>query len=75
MSSPAPAVRDQINAALVNKAGQYWDTLSAYLGGKISRVEFEELAREVIDTPHLGAYRSVLAIFHVSHSSLCSSTT
>ena len=54
MGSPAPALRDELNAALGNKASRYWDTLSSYLGGKISRVEFEELVRDAVDTPQLG---------------------
>lgn len=54
MANVAPAIRDQLNAVLVNKSAQYWDTLNTFLCGKISRVEFEELVREVIDTPNLG---------------------
>lgn len=58
MSSPAPAVRDELTSALGNKSTHYWDTLSSYLGGKISRTEFEELIREAVDTPHLGMFSS-----------------
>lgn len=65
MSSPAPAIRDQLNAALADKASHYWDTLNAYLGGKISRVEFEELVREVIDNPNLGECISIHMRMHI----------
>ena len=54
MTSPAPAIRDQLNIALGNRSAQYWDILNVFLGGKISRTEFEELIREVVDTPNLG---------------------
>ena len=53
MSSPAPAVRDELNIALGHKASHYWETLSQYLSGQISKVEFDELVREALDTPRL----------------------
>ncbi|KAI5124209.1 hypothetical protein M0805_005059 [Coniferiporia weirii] len=62
MSSPAPAVREELNSALGGKATHYWDTLSLFLGGKISRVEFEELVREAVDTPHLVQLHNSLII-------------
>jgi hypothetical protein len=52
MSSPAPALRDEITTALGGMANHYWDTLSSYLSGKISRVEYEVLIREALDTSH-----------------------
>lgn len=63
MTSPAPAIRDQLNSALGSKSAQYWDVLNAFLGGKISRIEFEELIREVVDSPTLG---TVLFLFSSS---------
>ena len=55
MSSPAaPAIRDELTAALKEKSSHYWETLSAYLTGKIPRGEYEEIIREAVDTPHLG---------------------
>ncbi|KLO11612.1 hypothetical protein SCHPADRAFT_921686 [Schizopora paradoxa] len=53
MSTPSSTLRDEINAALGPKASVYWQTLNQYTSGKISRVEFEELVREAVDTPHL----------------------
>lgn len=54
MSNLAPAIRDELNVDLGDRSAYYWDTLNSYLAGKISRVEFEEQIREVVDTPHLG---------------------
>lgn len=56
MSSPAPAIRDELTAALKERSSHYWETLNAYLIGKIPRVEYEEVIRQAVDTPHLGAY-------------------
>ncbi|KAL5492240.1 hypothetical protein ACEPAI_3687 [Sanghuangporus weigelae] len=53
MTSPPPAIRDELTAALSDKSSHYWETLNAYLGGKISRVEYEEIIREAVNTPHL----------------------
>ncbi|KAH8116260.1 transcriptional regulator of RNA polII, SAGA, subunit-domain-containing protein [Phellopilus nigrolimitatus] len=62
MSSPAPALRDELTAALGSTSAHYWDTLSSYLSGKISRVEFDELVREAVDTPHLVQLHNSLII-------------
>ena len=54
MASPPPAIRDELNAALGERSSHYWQTLSAYLCGKLTRVEYEEIIREAVNTPHLG---------------------
>lgn len=76
MSSPAPALRDELTTALGNKSTHYWDTLSSYLGGKISRTEFEELIREAVDTPHLGMFSSLCQGQRSTETiGICSKTT
>lgn len=55
MSLPSPAtVKAQLNVVLGQKAPQYWDNLQLFLAGQISRGEFEDLAREILDTYQLG---------------------
>lgn len=60
MASPPPTIRDELTAALGDKSPHYWETLSAYLGGKISRVEYEEIIREAVNTPQLGESNRVV---------------
>ena len=56
MASPTPGLREELNKALGPKSEYYWNTLKSYLSGKIARVEFEELVREVVNTSNLSAY-------------------
>lgn len=56
MTSPPPALRDELTAALGEKSKYYWDTLNSFLVGEISRVEFEELVRQAVDSPQLGMF-------------------
>ncbi|EJD07386.1 uncharacterized protein FOMMEDRAFT_164367 [Fomitiporia mediterranea MF3/22] len=62
MSTPAPAIREELTVALNGKANHYWETLSAYLGGKISRVEYEEIIRQALTTSHLVQLHNSLII-------------
>lgn len=57
MSIVAPntsELRNELTVALGTKSDAYWDTLSQYLCGQLSRAEFDELIRESVDSPHLG---------------------
>jgi hypothetical protein len=55
MSLPSTAaVKLQLGAALGARAPQYWDTLQHFLAGQLSRAEFEDAARDSLDTQHLG---------------------
>ena len=65
MSSPAPALRDELTAALGERAAYYWKTLNAFLTGEISRVEFEELVRQALDNPQLGELHSPMRILNI----------
>ncbi|KZT10055.1 uncharacterized protein LAESUDRAFT_735053 [Laetiporus sulphureus 93-53] len=54
MSLPSTAtIRHQLVAALGPKAPNYWGVLRQYLAAQISRIEFEEQVKELLDTTHL----------------------
>jgi hypothetical protein len=52
--SSTSAIKNQLNAALAQKAQGYFETLSQFVSGKISRTEFDESVRQALDAPNLG---------------------
>ena len=52
--SSTSTIKGQLAAALGAKATAYFDTLSQFVSGRISRSEFEEAVRQSLDSPNLG---------------------
>ncbi|EIW79238.1 hypothetical protein CONPUDRAFT_107429 [Coniophora puteana RWD-64-598 SS2] len=55
-------IKNQLNNALGQKAPIYFDTLSQYVSGKISRTEFEDTVRQVLDASNLVQLHNSLII-------------
>ncbi|OJA10687.1 hypothetical protein AZE42_01061 [Rhizopogon vesiculosus] len=51
--SSTSTIKSQLNAALGQKAQGYFETLSQFISGKISRTEFDESVRQALDAPNL----------------------
>jgi hypothetical protein len=63
MSLPSTStLRTQLNNNLGDKAPAYWRVLKTFLGGHISRDEFDEEARRSLDTPRLVQLHNALVI-------------
>ncbi|TDL23800.1 hypothetical protein BD410DRAFT_787080 [Rickenella mellea] len=62
-------LRDELTIALGSKSESYWDTLSQYLCGQLSRAEFDELIRDSVDTPELVQLHNALIISVLGSSS------
>jgi len=52
--SSTSTIKSQLNTALGQKAPGYFETLSQFVSGKISRTEFDEAVRQALDAPNLG---------------------
>lgn len=52
--SSTSTIKSQLNTALGQKAQGYFETLSQFISGKISRIEFDESVRHALDAPNLG---------------------
>lgn len=52
--SSTSTIKSQLNTALGQKAQGYFETLSQFISGKISRTEFDESVRHALDAPNLG---------------------
>lgn len=52
--SSTSTIKNQLNAALGQKAPAYFETLSQFVSGKVSRIEFDESVRQALDAPNLG---------------------
>ncbi|CCM02442.1 uncharacterized protein FIBRA_04541 [Fibroporia radiculosa] len=54
MSLPSTSItRHQLVTALGSKAPTYWEILKEYLAARISRTEFDEQIKDLLDTTHL----------------------
>ncbi|KAJ8586000.1 hypothetical protein M405DRAFT_382907 [Rhizopogon salebrosus TDB-379] len=60
--SSTSAIKNQLNAALAQKAQGYFETLSQFVSGKISRTEFDESVRQALDAPNLVQLHNSLII-------------
>lgn len=46
--SPTATIKAQLNASLGAKGPTYWTVLKQYLGGSISRIEFDEQIKDCL---------------------------
>ncbi|KAG1746671.1 transcriptional regulator of RNA polII, SAGA, subunit-domain-containing protein [Suillus paluster] len=60
--SSTSTIKSQLNAALGQKASAYFETLSQFVSGKISRIEFDESVRQALDAPNLVQLHNSLII-------------
>jgi hypothetical protein len=51
--SSTSSLKAQLSAALGPNEARYWETFHSFLYGQLSRVEFEEIVRECLDSPQL----------------------
>jgi hypothetical protein len=58
--SSTSTIKNQLNAALGQKAPAYFETLSQFVSGKVSRIEFDESVRQALDAPNLGTVQLFL---------------
>ncbi|KAI0923794.1 hypothetical protein AcW1_006656 [Taiwanofungus camphoratus] len=63
MSLPSTTtIKNQLSASLGPKAQAYWAALKEYLSARISRTEFDEQAKECLDTTHLVQLHNALIV-------------
>ncbi|KAG2344048.1 hypothetical protein BDR05DRAFT_962334 [Suillus weaverae] len=60
--SSTSTIKNQLNAALGQKATAYFETLSHFVSGKVSRIEFDESVRQALDAPNLVQLHNSLII-------------
>ncbi|KAG1751663.1 transcriptional regulator of RNA polII, SAGA, subunit-domain-containing protein [Suillus occidentalis] len=60
--SSTSTIKNQLNAALGQKAPAYFETLSQFVSGKVSRIEFDESVRQALDAPNLVQLHNSLII-------------
>ncbi|KAH7909077.1 transcriptional regulator of RNA polII, SAGA, subunit-domain-containing protein [Hygrophoropsis aurantiaca] len=60
--SSTSTIKSQIGQALGSKAHTYFDTLSQFASGRISRIEFDDSVRQVLDGPNLVQLHNSLII-------------
>ena len=61
-----PNLKAQLTSHLGDRSRSYFELFSAYVSAKISRTEFEEEVRKILDTPYLSKFSGNCRIATVS---------